>query len=461
MSRQPLRRSLDPAPRPLSLQRPLGWPLRRAQVAPPPRVMWSVADLDFAEPPATQERGARETARHAGSVERVLIVGDYALINGGQPKIAIDTATLLADRGLGVTYFAACGPVTDALLRPEIEVVCLDQSDILSDENRLRAMRRGIWNREAARRLAETAARYDPRKTVLHCHGYAKALSPAIGPILTDGPLRSVYTMHEYFLACPNGGFYDYQANRICTRRAMGAACLARNCDARKWTHKAWRVARQAATIGPGRIPRRLRDIITISKIQGDVLAPYLGPETRLHHVPNPLPSLGLPRVDTQENDVFLFVGRLDPEKGAVHFAKAARALGVRAVFVGDGRERPEILKANPDAEMLGWLSPEGVQNEIARAKVLVFPSLWYEGFPLVPLEALSRGVPVVAGAWSAASEAVLDGINGTIYQEPTVEALSEAMTRSDGIDPEGVSLKMDLSLDRHFGDLMRVYEGL
>lgn len=402
-----------------------------------------------------------EDADKRRDVEHVLVVGDYALINGGQPKIAIDTANLLADRGIGVTFFAACGPVIDALKRPEIEVICLEQSDILSDENRLRAMRRGIWNGAAARRLRDTAERFDPKKTVLHCHGYAKALSPAIGPVLSNGPLASVYSMHEYFLACPNGGFYDFQANQICTRKPLGVDCLTTNCDARKFAHKAWRVIRQAATIGPGRMPRGLKDVITTSKFQGRVLAPYLGQETRMHHVPNPLPSFDRPRVNSTANEIFLFVGRLDPEKGCTQFAHAAQALGVKAVFVGDGRERENILKANPEAEMLGWLSPDGVQDQLARARALVFPSLWYEGFPLVPLEAISRGVPVVAGSWSAASEAVVDGVNGAVYSEPSTASLIEAIKRIGDLDGDKIALTMDLSPARHFNDLMYIYERL
>src|SRR5439155_1066552 len=46
--------------------------------------------------------------------------------------------------------------------------------------------------------------------------GQAKAVS--------DGTLPHVYTLHEYFLACPNGGFFDYQAQALCTRRPLGAA---------------------------------------------------------------------------------------------------------------------------------------------------------------------------------------------------------------------------------------------
>lgn len=391
-------------------------------------------------------------------LRHILIVGDFAYVNGGQAKVSIDTATLLADRGLGVTFFAACGPVAEELRRPGIEVVCLDQADILNDPRRLAAAGRGIWNRTAARRLRDLAAGFDPRTTLLHCHGYAKALSPSIGPILSKGPLPSLYTMHEYFLACPNGGFYDYQAKAICTRHALGARCLSTNCDVRHPAHKAWRVARQAMTLGPGRMPRGLGDVICISDLQRQVMAPYLPETLRLHHVPNPLPSEGLERIEARGNDVFLFVGRLSSEKGAAMFAEAARRLGLRAVFVGDGPEADTIRDLYPEAEVLGWQPTEAVQRHLARARALVFPSLWYEGQPLVPLEALQRGVPVVCGSWTAAREFVEDGKNGILYDHPHVDDLVGALERVADLGGPEVGLHVDLSVARHFERLGEVY---
>ena len=361
-------------------------------------------------------------------LRQVLLVGDFAAINGGQAKVAIDSARLLADAGLKVHFAAATGEPDPLLDHPGITVEVLGQHDILADPNRMRASLRGIWNRPARKWLDGIVARFDPAETVLHCHGYAKALSPSIGPVLTDGPLPAVYTMHEYFLACPNGGFYDFQRHEICHRRALGSDCLSTNCDVRHAAHKAWRVARQAATWGPGGIPRGLRDVIYISETQRRAMAPYLDAATRLHHVPNPIDVSGLDPVRAADNDIFLFVGRLNPEKGAADFARAAAIMGVPAVFVGDGVEADAVRAANPDAVITGWQTPAQVQEWIGKARALVFPSLWYEGQPLVPMEAICRGVPVVTNDWTAAADFVAEGTTGTIYRERSDAALVAAM---------------------------------
>lgn len=366
------------------------------------------------------------------NASQVILVSDFANVNGGQAKVAIDSARLLAEDGVSVTFFAATGTPDPALEHANIRLVHLGQHDILSNPSRTKAMARGIWNRAAARALRAELERYDPATSVVHAHGYAKALSPAIGPILARGPLPSVYTMHEYFLACPNGGFYDFQKNKICTRRALSPACLTTNCDVRHPAHKAWRVARQVATWGPGQMPRGFRDVIYISQTQRRAMAPYLDEETRLHHVPNPIDLPEGPPVDARGNDIFLFVGRLNPEKGGLIFAKAAKRAGVKAVFVGDGAEASAIRAANPEAVITGWQTPAEVQGWLAKARALVFPSLWYETFGLVPFEAMARGVPAICGRWNAAAEGVDEGKTGWLYDRPEVDDLAEVLRQAN-----------------------------
>ena len=62
---------------------------------------------------------------------------------------------------------------------------------------------------------------------MVHFHGWTKALSTSTFRTVKSLGLPSIVTLHDYFAACPNGGFYDYQQNAICTRRAMGASGIA------------------------------------------------------------------------------------------------------------------------------------------------------------------------------------------------------------------------------------------
>jgi glycosyltransferase involved in cell wall biosynthesis len=360
----------------------------------------------------------------------VIILSDHGHINGGQAKVAIESALHLKRRGLDVCFVAGAGPLDERLPKSGIECHLVGTHDILSDPNRLRGGARGIWNRQAARVLASALASRDARSTVVHTHGWAKALSPSIGPVIARSGAAHVYTLHEYFLACPNGGFYHHGAAQICTRRPLGFDCLTTNCDARSRSHKAWRVARQAVLWTAGGLPSGLRDIIYLAPEQREIMAPHISPEARWHYLPNAVGPRPLARVAAERNAHFLFIGRLSPEKGAEIAARAARLAGVPIGFCGDGECEEAVRQANPDAQMLGWLDPEELSEWMRKARCLVFPSLWYECYPLVVADALRVGLPVIVSKSSVATSSIADGIEGLHCAGGDVGAWTEAMMR-------------------------------
>jgi glycosyltransferase involved in cell wall biosynthesis len=365
----------------------------------------------------------------------VVILCDHGWVNGGQAKVAIDSALQLKARGIDVCFVAGRGPLDERLLDAGVECHVVGDHDILSDPSRLRAATSGIWNRGAARMVEQCLAERDPRSTVVHVHGWAKVLSPSIGPVVTKSQAAHVYTLHEYFLACPNGGFFDYQAGKICTRRAVGFDCLRTHCDSRSTAHKAWRVARHAVLRTAGAMPRQLREIIYLAPEQLAIMKPYIPAAARWHHLPNPVGPRPAERIPAENNDLVLFVGRLSREKGAHIAAAAARQSGVPIAFCGDGECRDEILRANPDAILPGWVRPDEVAMWMKKARCLVFPSLWYEGYPLVVADALRAGLPILVSGSSVAASSVSHGVTGLHVQAGDVGAWAEALQRLKNAD--------------------------
>ena len=366
----------------------------------------------------------------------VIVLSDHGFINGGQAKIAIESALDLKRHGLDVCFIAGVGPMDQRLVDAGIECHAIAEHDILSDPHRFRAATRGIWNRLAARTVAACIAARDPRSTVVHTHGWAKALSPSIGPVIRDMGAAHVYTLHEYFLACPTGGFYHHGAAQICTRRPLGFDCLTTNCDVRSRAHKAWRVARQAVLTTAGGLPRDLREIIYLAPEQRTIMAPFMSAEARWHLLPNPVGRQPAERVPVENNDLYLYIGRLSAEKGAEVAARAARLAGAKIAFCGEGECRAAIEQANPDALMLGWLDPAELERWVRRARCLVFPSLWYECYPLVVADALRAGLPVMVSRSSVASSSIEDGVSGLHRTAGDVADWAEGMKalRSDQI---------------------------
>ncbi|KNY20797.1 glycosyltransferase family 4 protein [Methylobacterium sp. ARG-1] len=359
----------------------------------------------------------------------IVLVADHAAINGGQAKVAIESALGLAARGHRVTLFAAVGPVDPRLESAGIRVVCLDQDDVTTARSKLAFAAQAIWNAPAARALAAELAACDPRDTLVHVHAFAKALSPAIGPALRASGLPCLYTMHEFFLVCPTGGFYAYPEQTICHRVPMSASCILAQCDARSYPRKVARMIRHAGLAHVARLPELFAHVVTISDLQESVVRPLMPNGTVFHRVDNPIAVAQAPVHEGPPGD-FLFVGRISTEKGAPIFAEAARRAGVRAVFVGDGSERADLAARYPEAVMLGWRHPAGVQALMRQARALIFPSVWYEGQPLTVYEALACGTPVIVSDACAGREAVVDGETGFWFRSGDPDALAAHLRR-------------------------------
>jgi glycosyltransferase involved in cell wall biosynthesis len=80
--------------------------------------------------------------------------------------------------------------------------------------------------------------------------------------------------------------------------------------------------------------------------------------------------------------------------------------------IAGDG---PVALAAAPHAFPLGRLGADAVAGEMAAASFLAVPSVWYEGFPMVIVEAFARGLPVIASRIGSLSEIVEDRVTGLL----------------------------------------------
>lgn len=394
----------------------------------------------------------------------ILIVADHAWINGGQSKVAIESALGLVGKGHRVTFFAAVGPADARLADAGIETVCLEQYDVNTAPSWLRFLPQYMWNRQAATSLQRVIAAMDPADSVVHVHAFAKAISPSVGPVLTRSPVPVVYTMHEFFLVCPNGGFYDYPRAQTCHRKPLSFSCVTQNCDSRSYMHKALRVGRQLL-INHGGLHTAFKHVIMISELQDQSSRPYMPDGVTYHRVSNPV-DIADPGPKSEPGKTFLFVGRVSGEKGIEHFCEAARIAGVEAVIAGDGPLREELQARYPEARFLGWQKPEQVTALMRAARVLVFPSVWYEGQPLTVFEALAMGTPVIVSDVCAGREAITDGRNGLWFKSADATDLARALTQfaADDVAATMTANAHDdywaepLSLNRHLDSIEAVY---
>jgi glycosyltransferase involved in cell wall biosynthesis len=120
--------------------------------------------------------------------------------------------------------------------------------------------------------------------------------------------------------------------------------------------------------------------------------------------------------------------------------ALRSRGMNVRLRAVG-GFETPayeaavHALVAKLDLEdSIDWIGfTRGINRELAKMDVMVLPSLFGEGLPLVVLEAMAAGVPVIASRVEGVPEAVSHRATGLIVEPGSVSQLSRAIEEMVG----------------------------
>ncbi len=159
-----------------------------------------------------------------------------------------------------------------------------------------------------------------------------------------------------------------------------------------------------------------------------------------------------IPRKTDRAGLAILSIGTLHEVKGQTHLIEACRLLAAEGVpftcqFVGDGPDRAALEAQVTEArltdrvEFLGQRTRTEIARLLASSDVLVAPSVptrggKREGIPVVLMEAMSAGLPVVASALSGIPELVIDGQSGSTVPPGDAPAIAAALVRLHG-DPD------------------------
>lgn len=264
---------------------------------------------------------------------------------------------------------------------------------------------------------------------VIHYHNISLVGGPGI--LAMGGNAVKLYTAHEHWLVCPTHILWRYNrevcSGRECIRcvlsfrrppqlwrytgllkrkiRHVDAFCSPSEFSANK--HQEYGFPREMRVI-----PSFLRDSATPSQEDDDTIP------TAAHHRP-----------------FFLYVGRLEVIKGVQDIIPAfLDSPPADLLIVGAGNYEPQLSALAGDSEhihFVGWKQPEEIRSLYAQAIAVLMPSVCYEVFPLVVLEAFREQTPIIARALGPYPEVVRKSQGGLLFE--TSQQLREAIDQLAG----------------------------
>ncbi len=228
---------------------------------------------------------------------------------------------------------------------------------------------------------------------------------------LSYGKAVKLYTTHEHWLVCPMHVLWKYD-REVCVKKD----CL--KCQiAGKRPPQLWRYS--------GLLEKSLRHVDCFISPSRFTLNKHLenGLDIPITHIPYFLPAPQTENLSSEnkhERPFFLFVGRLERIKGLQNVIPIFKKLQKYDLLIaGDGEYKNDLMRLADDSaniKFLGRLSQKELQNLYHRAVSIIVPSICYETFGIIIIEAFSMKTPAIVNNLGALPEVIEDSNGGFIY---------------------------------------------
>ena len=315
-----------------------------------------------------------------------------------------------------------------------VERLLFDNASIRTFMDKVKLSVNVIYNPSSAKKLSNKIESFAP--DIVHVHNFLPLVSPSIFSVAKKYNIPTILTLHNYRLICPSatlvykGKIYERSIRSVFPLDAIWKGV---------YRNSRLQTAAVAIMVAVHNIMGTWRNSIDLyialshfakEKFRTSALAI---PEERMVVKSNFVSDFGVGHLNRDKN--FLFVGRLVEEKGINVLLQAAKIHPFKLTIIGDGPLRNLVItatKVNPNIHYLGFQDQNIIAMQMKKCKALIFPSIWYEGFPLTILEAFSTGTPVIASRLGAMAEIIQDRINGLLFEAGNPIALVEKIKDLD-----------------------------
>jgi glycosyltransferase involved in cell wall biosynthesis len=284
-----------------------------------------------------------------------------------------------------------------------------------------------IWASDTYQQLCQLIQQERP--DVAHFHNTHFMISPAAYYACQASNIPVVQTIQNYRLLCPSATFFrDGHVCEDCMGKIVPWPSIVHAC----YRESRLQTGMVAATLVSHRFLNTWQAKVDMFIVPTEFVRQKLV-EGGLHGakiVVKPNFVYPDPGQDSSDGGYALFVGRLTLEKGIETLIDAWRQLGgiIPLRIVGDGTLSAQVAAAAQDIngiEWLGQLPKEQVLALMKQATVLIFPSIWYEAFPLVIVEAYATGLPVIASKLGSMETLIKPQYTGLHFEPGNAEDLA------------------------------------
>ena len=389
---------------------------------------------------------------------KVIHINEHLDRKGGVETYMLAVLPLLREQGLDLAVVYETGDSSN--FPASIQLNGLGSSHFSTD-------------RTVENRLREVLAWEKP--DLLHIHNVQNV--GVYKASLDYGP--TLITAHDFRTVCPASMFFYKKTQEICGRK-RGLGCftttLKKGCMTLSpgyatysyhrtgWISK--KSSKLARVIAPSQGAKERLVKSDFNREQISVL-PYFCPVEPVKE-PRPIPK----------TPTITFIGRMTGNKGPKYFFEALGKLPdfVRGKIVGsidDETERQIYDYANEQGwqrdrlDVHRWATPSEIMDVLDNTTVFIFPSLWSETLGIVGIEAMARGVPVVASDVGGVREWLYDGKNGYLVEPKNPEQICEAVLKLIASDETLIEFGMrcietineKFLPTSHVDKLIRIYE--
>ncbi len=399
---------------------------------------------------------------------KIIFANKYYFLKGGAERYLFDTQALLERHGDEVIPFAMRGAKNVPSTWKWFFVSPVKTERVQFSSSGLKTAGRMMYSFEGRRKFSALLDATKP--DLVHIHNIYHQISPSILVEAKKRGLPVVMTAHDYKLIAPN--YSLFHGGTICERtkphhfwRAVVHRCV-------KDSFLASVLAALEMTLH--RVLGLWRDgvdlIIAPSRFLQAMFIAYGVDKEKIVHIPHFIDAAAWTPVEG--GDYALYVGRLSSEKGVdvlIRAAAAAKDIPVHIVGTGPEEARLKVLVETVGATNVvfkGFLEGEALRAEYAGARFVVVPSVWYEVFGMIVLEAYAAGKPVIASQIGGLSEVVKDGETGLYATAGDAESLVNQMQMlwSDPATAKEMGrtgrawIEKDFTPEEHYRRLMDAY---